>query len=75
MKKTLLLALALTSVTLAGCAEEAADETVIIDEAAAPVTVPADDMMMEGDSAMMDDAMAPEGDAMAPAADDSTAGL
>ena len=84
MKKTLLLALALTSVTLAGCAEEAAEsDTVIVDDAA-PITEPADDMMME-DTTMMEGgameggameggsmeggAMAPaEGGAMAPAA-------
>lgn len=56
MKKTLLLALALTSVSLAGCAEEGAEtDAIIVDEAATPMTEPADDMMMEADTSMMMD--------------------
>ena len=71
MKKTLLLALALTSVSLAGCAEEGAEtDAVIVDETAAPMTEPADDMMMEDTTAMMDGSMeaAPAGGTMEGAA-------
>ena len=65
MKKTLLLALALTSVTLAGCAEEAAEDTDVTIE---NETIMADTTAgMEGDM-MMDDTTGMgagmEGDAM-----------
>jgi hypothetical protein len=62
MKKTLLLALAVCSVSLAGCADDAAEtDTVVVDPTTESVTPPADDMMME-DSTMMEDDMMMEGD-------------
>ena len=62
MKKTLLLALALTSVTLAGCSEETVDaDTTIIE----PTTEPMAEPMMEDTTAMMgDDAMMTDTTAM-----------
>ena len=50
MKKTLLLALALTSVTLAGCSEETIDADTTIVE---PTTEPMVEPMMEEDSTTM----------------------
>jgi hypothetical protein len=65
MKKTLLLALAVCSVSLAGCADDAAEtDTVVVDPTTESVTPPADDMMME-DSTMMEDDMMMEGDTAA----------
>ncbi len=77
MTKSLLLALALTSVSLAGCAEEGADtDTVIVDPVAVPETMPADDMMME-DTTMMEDGMMADTTAMeaAPMTEDTTTAM
>ena len=68
MKKTLILALALTSVSLAGCADDAAETTepVIVDETTPVITD--DPSMMEADP-MMDDTTMMDGSMEAAPAD------
>ena len=71
MKKTLLLALALTSLSLAGCTDEG-DTTEIApvvpvetaDPMMADTTMMMDDGMMADSTAMMDNGTSMEGDAM-----------
>jgi hypothetical protein len=66
MKNSLFLALAVASLSLAGCADDAAETDTVTVEPAPAVTEPADDMMMEdstmmGDDAMMEDSTMMEG--------------